>query len=72
MRNTGPSGERRPADAVGRAVHVAKIATGEINDTKSKRPGAGVAGGKARAKALDPATRTDIAKKAAAARWAER
>lgn len=27
----GPRGEKRPADAVGRAVHIA-IATGEIQD----------------------------------------
>jgi hypothetical protein len=29
----GPNGENRPADAVGLAVHVARIATGEIDDT---------------------------------------
>ena len=29
----GPKGERRPADVVGAAVMVAKIATGEIEDT---------------------------------------
>ena len=28
----GPNGEKRPADAVGAAVMVAKIATGEIKD----------------------------------------
>ena len=28
----GPKGEKRPADAVGAAVMVAKIATGEIED----------------------------------------
>lgn len=29
----GPRGEKRPADAIGRAIVVAKIATGEIEDT---------------------------------------
>ena len=28
----GPKGERRPADVIGNAVHVMKIATGEIED----------------------------------------
>ena len=32
----GPHGERRPADAIGCAVHVAKIATGETQDTAYK------------------------------------
>jgi hypothetical protein len=53
----GPRGEERPADVVGAAVMVAKIATGEIEDTRrdpSKeyaRKG-GLKGGKARAKRL--------------------
>jgi len=29
---TGPKGQKRPADAIGRAVHIAQIATGEIED----------------------------------------
>ena len=68
----GPSGEKRPADAIGCAVHVAKIATGEIEDAKSKQPGkriGGIAGGKARKKALSKSERSEIAKKAAQARW---
>ena len=32
----GPRGERRPRDVVGCAVMVAKIATGEIEDTKDE------------------------------------
>jgi hypothetical protein len=28
----GPKGEKRPADAIGAAVMIAKIATGEIED----------------------------------------
>ena len=30
----GPKGERRPADMIGNAVHVMRIATGEIEDAK--------------------------------------
>ena len=70
---TGPNGERRPADVIGCAVHVAKIATGEIEDTKLKQPAkkkAGIAGSRARNMKLSKERRTDIAKKAAAARWA--
>lgn len=33
----GPNGEHRPADMVGCAVTVGKIAIGEIKDTKDKR-----------------------------------
>ena len=28
----GPKGERRPADVIGNAVHVTRIATGEIEE----------------------------------------
>ena len=28
----GPKGERRPADVIGNAVHVMRIATGEIKE----------------------------------------
>ena len=67
----GPNGEKRPADAVGCAVTVAKIATGEIEDElPSKTRKGGLKGGPARAEALTPERRSEIAKKAAAARWA--
>jgi hypothetical protein len=29
----GPKGERRPADVIGNAVHVMRIATGEVEET---------------------------------------
>ena len=29
---TGPKGEKRPADVIGNAVHVMRIATGEIEE----------------------------------------
>ncbi len=68
----GPSGERRPADVVGCAVRVAKIATGEIEERPVKKSGrvrSGLAGAKARAEKLTKDERRKIAKKAAAARW---
>lgn len=72
---TGPKGQKRPADAIARAVMVARIATGEIADSAppdGKDPNAkalGAKGGKARAKALTAKKRSEIAKKAAAKRW---
>lgn len=67
----GPKGEKRPADVIGNAVHVMRIATGETEETKppSGRTRSGRAGAKARAKALSPSQRKAIAKKAAIKRW---
>ncbi len=72
----GPKGEKRPADAVGAAIRVARIATGEEEETfpaddgKDKAAQAlGRKGGKARAEALSKKRRKEIAKKAAAKRW---
>ena len=67
---TGPNGEKRPADAIGRAVMIGQIATGEIEDNaKSGRVRSGKAGGRARADAMTKEERSEAAKKAAAARW---
>jgi hypothetical protein len=68
----GPQGQKRPADVIGTAVMVAKIATGEIEDTISpmhKRAAGGNAGGKARADKLTADQRQEIAWKAARSRW---
>mgnify|MGYP001555722878 FL=1 len=71
----GPKGEKRPADANRRAVMVARIATGEIEDkvTDDGKNAAAVAlgrmGGKARAAGMSKRKRAEIAKKAAKARW---
>jgi hypothetical protein len=68
----GPKGEKRPADVIGAAIMVAKIATGEIKDkptVKTKRTKSGKAGSIARAKALSSERLKEIAKKGAAARW---
>ena len=56
---------------IGCAVAVAKIATGEAEDThvdSGKRKG-GLKGGKVRAEALSAERRSEIAKKAAEKRW---
>jgi hypothetical protein len=68
----GPRGEKRPADVIGAAIMVGRIATGEIEETpkpKSGRTRSGKAGAKARAMALSPKKRSAIAKKAAERRW---
>jgi len=71
----GPRGEKRPADAIARAVKIARIATGEDDDAApddGKDPAAkalGAKGGAARAKSLSAKKRSEIAKKAAAKRW---
>ena len=71
----GPQGQKRPADAIGCAIVVAKIATGEIEDDLQEPSGrvrSGKVGGRARAENLQEAQRSAIAKKAAIARWSKR
>ena len=74
----GPKGERRPADVIGNAVHVMRIATGQIEDeiptpeSEGKDPAAvalGRRGGKARAEGMSAKRRKEIARSAAKARW---
>jgi hypothetical protein len=68
----GPRGEKRPADVIGTAIMVAKIATGEMQEPRGKAPKrakGGKRGGKARAAVLGPEQRSEIARTAAAARW---
>lgn len=71
----GPRGEKRPADAIGNAIKVARIAVGDEEDdipNDGKDPAAkalGAKGGAARAKSLTAEQRSKIAKKAAAKRW---
>jgi hypothetical protein len=75
MMPRGPKGEKRPADVIGAAVMVGRIATGEIDDltTEDGKNAAAVAlgrmGGKARAEGMSAKRRKEIAKKAAAKRW---
>lgn len=72
----GPRGEKRPADVIGNAIKVARIATGEeeeetlTEDGKDKAAvSLGKRGGAARAEALSKTRRSEIAKAAAAKRW---
>lgn len=72
-----PKPNKRPTDVIGNAVHVCKIAVGDIEDvepeevkTVPNRAKGGRAGGPARAASLSPKRRREIAKAAAAARWA--
>jgi hypothetical protein len=75
----GPKGEKRPADVIGNAVKVMRIATGEEPedygpDAESEGKNAaavtlGRMGGKARAKAISAKKRKEIARRAAQSRW---
>jgi hypothetical protein len=70
----GPQGQKRPADAIGLAVMVGRIATGEIEDTgtdptKAHQSAGGKKGGAARAAKLTAAERSAIATRASEARW---
>jgi hypothetical protein len=65
-----------PRDPNQRAKMIVDISTGEAEDTvseskrhPSKRRAGGLKGGKARAKALTPEERREIARAAARARW---
>ena len=72
----GPKGEKRPADAIGAAIMVAKIATGEIEEKtsgagKEYAQKGGLKGGRRRAELLTPERRREIAQLAAKKRWGE-
>ncbi len=79
------SRKRRPRDPNQLAKFIVDLATGEASEADSppelegKNPAAvalgrmgGLKGGRARAKALSPKRRAEIAKKAAAKRWHKR
>lgn len=67
----GPDGQKRSAESIGMSVMVARIATGEEDTScaSKNRRKSGVAGAKARNEILGAERRTEIAKKAASARW---
>ena len=68
---------KRPRDPAQLAKLMIDIASGEVQDSTPGggptrgRPG-GLKGGAARATALDPQKRREIARKAAASRWAKK
>ena len=71
---TGPQGQKRPADTNACAVHVCRIATGDIEEDvptvqQAANAANGRAGGQARAQTLNPQRRSEIARKAARVRW---
>lgn len=74
----GPKGQKRPADVIGNAVKVMRIATGEeeedfTEDGKDKAAvSLGRRGGQARAEKMSAKERSAIAKKAAATRWSKK
>jgi len=72
----GPKGQKRPADVIGNAIHVMKIATGEIDESGQAEDGKNKAavelgrkGGLARARSISKRQRTKIAREAARKRW---
>jgi hypothetical protein len=76
----GPQGQKRPADVIGNAVHIMRIATGEITESDSNsseknshavKAGklGGAKGGRARAESLTKKERSESASRAAKARW---
>ena len=73
-----PNGVKRPRDPVQLAATIIGLATGQIAESEvaadraPKRRAGGLKGGKARAKALTAAQRTEIARAGATARWGKR
>ena len=72
----GPNGEKHPADVTSNAVHVMRIATGEIEEgapaddgKDSAAKALGAKGGAARARSVTPERRAETARKAAEKHW---
>ena len=73
----GPKGEWRPTSTVAAAVYVARLSTGEVQETRDapSRPDPEAdhqrarKGGKARAASMTPQQRSALGKAAALARW---
>jgi len=72
----GPKGEKRPADVIGNAIRVAKIATGEAQERyegPTEKSAAAIElgrkGGRKRAEKMSAERRAEIARKAAEKRW---
>jgi hypothetical protein len=69
---TGPSGQKRPADVIGTAVTIARIATEGTKDIITQaliKIKGGLAGPAAHSPNLNWGQRTEIAKEAISARW---
>lgn len=74
----GPKGEKRPADVIGNAVKVMRIAVGDEVETRDcslqnhNASALGRKGGQARARSLTEKERSDAAQKAALVRWGKK
>ena len=74
---TGPRGEKRPVNPIEAGIMTARVAVGDIDEQYVEPPPkpepnkakGGQKGGKARARALTAEQRTEIATRAAQARW---
>jgi general stress protein YciG len=68
---TGPNGEKRPADPIANAVRIGQIATGQAKEeyVNAGQSAGGRRGGAARAAAMTPERRNEIAQQGARARW---
>ena len=74
----GPKGEKRPPDPYAAGIMAAKVLLREIPEeyvttpepTPNRAEG-GKKGGKAKAEALDPEQRSEIARKASEVRWGQ-
>jgi hypothetical protein len=72
-----PKRPKRPADVIGNAIKVAKIATGEAEEEYEAKPEKNEAaelgrkGGRKRVE-MTPERRAEIARKAAASRWTKK
>ena len=71
MATIGPHGEKRPADPLANALHVAKLSTGEAQEeyVDPSRQDRGRKGGETRAANMTPEERSKVAQQAAKARW---
>lgn len=74
--SVAPRLRKRPADVIGNAVKVMRIATGEGEEEFEQQPqkdeaaaALGRKGGKARAEKMTAERRAEIVRKAAASRW---
>jgi hypothetical protein len=66
----GPQGQRRPAEAIGCAVIVRGIATGDhVDMVKRGKVRSGKAKAALRSATLSPEQRSEISRKAAEGRW---
>jgi len=68
----GPQGQKRPADVIGNAIMVARLATGEITEDLKEPSGrvrSGQAGALARSERMTPERRREVAVVAANKRW---